>query len=137
MNSIGASGQRNVDTGIDQQARRWRILTHNPNHFPRQHFQFPPTQIFLAELYVIDAIAGTFSDLVEQSSATILFTAAKLAAVGNVIEQTAIRHVVWRGHSCPRKVYGDPNASERTTPSDPAHCAANNFKFSAFHRIAA
>lgn len=136
MNPVSAGRQRNVNTRINQETRRRRILTHHPNRFPRQHFQFARTQIFFAELYVIDAIAGGFRNFAEQNAAAIPFTAAKLASIGNVVEQTAASHFVWRGHSCPRSKIILARC-QRPHRSIPAHCPANNFKFSAFQRIAA
>src|SRR5260370_26476349 len=68
------------------------MFAHDRDHLPRQSFQLPRTQIFFAELDVVDAGTRGFGDFGEQRLPAGAFVAAKLAAVGNVIEQTAVSH---------------------------------------------
>src|ERR1035437_5927574 len=92
MNAVGSRGKRDVRAGVNEETRRWRILAHSRDHFPCQSFQFPRAQIFFAELDVVDMGTRGLGDFGEQGSAAGAFVAAKLASVGDVIEQTAVSH---------------------------------------------
>ena len=100
MNAVGSRGKRDVGAGVDEEASsqfsvlssQWSAVAHGRDRFPRQRFQFPRAEIFFAELDIVDAYTCSFGDLGEQGAATGVFVAAKLASVGDVIEQTAVSH---------------------------------------------
>ena len=66
-------------------------------------FQFARAQIFFAKLDIVDAGMRGFGDFGEQGAAAGAFVATKLASVGDVVEQTAVRPSAfsvlrgWRG----------------------------------------
>ena len=108
------------------------------DHFPGQRFQFAPAQIFFAKLNVIDTHSRSFGNFVEQSETASGFIAAELAPVGYVIEQAAIRHGLCGADTLVREkcrlILTQGSGPNRPIP---AYCPVNNFKFSAFQRIAA
>src|SRR5260370_18256811 len=54
--------------------------------------EFARAQVFFAELDIVDAGPPGLGDLGEQGAAPGAFVAAKLASVGDVVEQAAVRH---------------------------------------------
>ena len=116
MNAVGSRGQRDVRARVDEEASsqfsvlssQWSAVVAPRQGVPCQHFQLPGAQIFFAELDVVDARTGGFGDFGEQGAAAGAFVAAKLASVGDVIEQTAVaissqrttraRSLLVRGH---------------------------------------
>src|SRR5277367_7134536 len=115
MDAIGSHGQRNVSAGINQEASlrftsyiltgcqftsyqfpvlstQWRVVTDCRQGFLCQDLKFTGTQIGLAELDVIDTGMRGFRNFGEQHAATGRSVSVKLAAVGNVIQQTAVSH---------------------------------------------
>src|SRR5258708_35225785 len=104
MNAVDSGGKRDVGAGVDEEtssetssrfsvlSSQWNAIAHGGQGLPCQYFQFSRAQIFFAELDVVDSGSRCFSDLVEQGAAAGSFVAAKLALVGDVTEQTAVRH---------------------------------------------
>src|SRR5258708_10014407 len=104
MNAVDSGGKRDVGAGGDEEtssetrsrcsvlSSQWNAIAHGGQGVPCQYFQCSRAQIFFAELDVVDARAYRFDDFGEQGVAASGFVAAKLAAGGDVIEQTAVRH---------------------------------------------
>jgi len=99
MDAVGSCGERDVGAGINEESSpqfrtssQWSAVAHGREGVASQHFQFSHAQIFFAELDVVDSGTRGFGDFGEQGPAASAFVATKLASVGDVIEQTAVRH---------------------------------------------
>jgi hypothetical protein len=64
MNAVGSDCQSNIDPGVDEELRgRLRIFAYRADCFASQQFQFAGSQVFLAQLDEIHAVAGGFGNL--------------------------------------------------------------------------
>lgn len=90
MNSIGGDGEGDVRAGVDQQARgafAGGILANDIARERCYSLEIARGQVFFAELNVVDTVAGSLADFLDEAMAAGVFVAPKLPAIGNVIEQ--------------------------------------------------
>jgi phosphopentomutase len=69
-------------------------LSNHFDGFSGQGFEIAGRRILFAELDVIDAGAGSFSDLLQKMMTTSGFVSGESGAVGDVVEKAAGRHHV-------------------------------------------
>jgi hypothetical protein len=100
VDTVGGGGDGDVGAGVDEKASsqfsvlssQFRPLADNLCSFSGEGFQFPRSQIFLAELDVVDSGARSFADFRQQSAPPRGLIPREPAAVGDVVQQTAGSH---------------------------------------------
>ena len=97
MDAVGSDCQRDVGAGVDQESSsQFSVLSSQFGHdfdcFSGQGFQVAGGEIFFAELDVVDAGDGGFTDFFEEAATTGGFVAGEGGAVGDVVEEAAISH---------------------------------------------
>ena len=90
VNSIGAGGKCDVNARVDKQPGVCAFLMNDGDGFACELLERANGEIFFSKLNVVDAGACGFRNLRKQRAALFGVRAAKLAAIGNVIEQHSI-----------------------------------------------
>ncbi len=101
MNAVGGGGQGDVGAGVDEESSsQFPVLSSqfedDAHGFTGQRFQFAGREVFFAELDVVDTVTCGFGDFVEETLAAGGLVAGEGATVGNVVEQAAISHQLFR-----------------------------------------
>jgi hypothetical protein len=105
VDAVGTDGNRNVGAGIDYEtSAQFPVpgsqFLNDMRGLSGELFEFERAQVFFAELDVVDAGMRGLGDFGEQGAAAGAFVAVKLASVGDVVEQTAIRHQLVAYYEC-------------------------------------
>ena len=100
MDSVSLGGQSNVGAGVDQQSGSSRsvIFLHlgqDVEGFASQRFQVARGEIFFPQLDVVNPGLSGFGNFCQQETAARGFVFGKRFAVGDVVEERAVVHLVW------------------------------------------
>ena len=94
MHTVGAAGECNVSSRVDQEAScqlpvlsSQLGLAEHADGRASESFQFAGGKIFLAQLNEIHAAASGFSNLLKQSVAAGVFVPGKLGTIGDVVKE--------------------------------------------------
>lgn len=85
MNSVRASGDGNIGTGVDQQSGSGPVET--LKHSAAKVRQLPPAEVFFAKLDEIDTVSGPARSLLDESRLLPVVAAGKQGAAGDRVTE--------------------------------------------------
>ena len=105
MDAVGTGGKGDIRARVDEQgSSEFLVLSSHlideVDGFMGQEFQFSSREIFFAELNVVDSGAGGLVNLFEEAAAAAGFIRPESSAVGDVVDEAAVRDKCLHGADC-------------------------------------